>query len=142
MPMLLLAAMCLPAFIIAAVAVAHRRRRAARSTTPPTSINVQVVIPSSSPARRRSRVSRDLRFRVVPLYFSRPLERVDYVRAKFAAMATALFVLTRAAARPVRRRAAGEADVWDDTPDFLTGAGRRRAVRASCSRGSGWSSRR
>jgi ABC-2 type transport system permease protein len=39
-------------------------------------------------------VSRDLRFRVVTLYFSRPLRREDYVRAKLAALTTALAVLT------------------------------------------------
>jgi ABC-2 type transport system permease protein len=37
--------------------------------------------------------SRDLRFHVTPLYFSRPLSRLDYVLAKFGAMATALFIL-------------------------------------------------
>ena len=38
-------------------------------------------------------LSKDLRFATVPLYFSRPLTRGDYVRAKFAAMTVALFVL-------------------------------------------------
>ncbi len=37
-------------------------------------------------------VSRDLRFRTVSLYFSRPLGRTDYVRAKYAALATAVLV--------------------------------------------------
>lgn len=39
-------------------------------------------------------VSRDLRFRVAPLYFSRPISRAQYVQAKYAGLATALFVLT------------------------------------------------
>ena len=39
-------------------------------------------------------VSRDLRFRVVTLYFSRPMRREDYVRAKLAALTSALAVLT------------------------------------------------
>jgi ABC-2 type transport system permease protein len=38
-------------------------------------------------------VSRDLRFRVAPLYFSRPISRAQYVQAKYAGLATALFVL-------------------------------------------------
>ncbi len=38
-------------------------------------------------------MSRDLRYRVISLYFSRPLDRSDYVLAKYAAMVTALFVL-------------------------------------------------
>src|SRR5690606_18836559 len=32
--------------------------------------------------------------RTVPLYFSRPIERVDYVLAKYGAMSSALFILT------------------------------------------------
>jgi ABC-2 type transport system permease protein len=38
-------------------------------------------------------VSRDLRFHVLPLYFSRPLTRMDYVLAKYGALTTALFIL-------------------------------------------------
>ena len=35
-------------------------------------------------------VSLDLRFHTLPLYLSRPLERVDYARAKLAALTTAM----------------------------------------------------
>ncbi|MFB9237342.1 ABC transporter permease [Plantactinospora siamensis] len=38
-------------------------------------------------------VSRDLRSGVLPLYFSRPLARSDYALAKFAALATAVWLL-------------------------------------------------
>ncbi|MER8183407.1 ABC transporter permease [Kitasatospora sp. NPDC094015] len=38
-------------------------------------------------------MSRDLRHSTVPLYFSRPITRGDYVRAKFAAMTAAMMVL-------------------------------------------------
>jgi ABC-2 type transport system permease protein len=38
-------------------------------------------------------VSLDLRFHTLPLYLSRPVERVDYVRAKLAALTTAVFIL-------------------------------------------------
>ena len=38
-------------------------------------------------------MSRDLRFRVAALYFSRPLSRQQYVQAKYAGMAAALFLL-------------------------------------------------
>jgi ABC-2 type transport system permease protein len=37
--------------------------------------------------------SRDLRFHVTPLYFSRPLSRLDYTAAKYGAFATALLIL-------------------------------------------------
>lgn len=38
-------------------------------------------------------VARDLRFRMIPLYLSRPLRRTDYVQAKFGALAAAMFIL-------------------------------------------------
>ncbi|MDT0342094.1 ABC transporter permease [Streptomyces litchfieldiae] len=37
-------------------------------------------------------VSLDLRYKTIPLYFSRPIERADYVIAKFAALTAALFL--------------------------------------------------
>lgn len=37
--------------------------------------------------------SRELRFHITPLYFSRPLGRLDYVLAKYGAMAAALLIL-------------------------------------------------
>jgi ABC-2 type transport system permease protein len=40
--------------------------------------------------------SRELRFHVVPLYFSRPVGHLDFVLAKLAALVTALFVLMAA----------------------------------------------
>jgi ABC-2 type transport system permease protein len=38
-------------------------------------------------------VSRDLRDRTLPLYFSRPLSRTDYALAKYASLATAVLLL-------------------------------------------------
>ena len=38
-------------------------------------------------------VSRDQRYQVLPLYFSRPIRRSDYALAKLAAMVTAMFAL-------------------------------------------------
>ncbi len=39
-------------------------------------------------------LSRDQRYRVLPLYFSRPISRGDYALAKLAAMVTAIFAIT------------------------------------------------
>ncbi|WP_052847455.1 ABC transporter permease [Streptomyces avicenniae] len=39
-------------------------------------------------------VSLDLRYKTMPLYFSRPITRADYVTAKFAALVGALFLFT------------------------------------------------
>lgn len=52
-------------------------------------VAVTIFVGAQSPAV----MSRDLRFRVAPLYFSRPLSRAQYVQAKYAGMAVALFVL-------------------------------------------------
>jgi ABC-2 type transport system permease protein len=59
-------------------------------------IIMQAVISLYVASQAPQSVSRDLRFKTVPLYFSRPIETADYVRAKYAALASALFVLTAA----------------------------------------------
>lgn len=89
MPMLLLAAMCLPAFIIGIVTVVTKAD--APNYTAyllNTQLLVMVYVASQAPAS----VSRDLRFRVISLYFSRPIRRIDYVAAKYAAMTVALMI--------------------------------------------------
>ncbi|WP_051722656.1 ABC transporter permease [Streptomyces albus] len=95
LPMLLFAVMCLPAGIIVAVAVATDMKELPLEYTR-YAIYLQAVIGLYLAAQAPQSVSRDLRFRTVPLYFSRPIERVDYVLAKYAAMASALFLLTAA----------------------------------------------
>jgi ABC-2 type transport system permease protein len=50
---------------------------------------IAIFVAAQAPAS----VSRDLRFRVMPLYLSRPLTRNDYVLAKFAALTTAVYIL-------------------------------------------------
>ncbi|NJP99186.1 ABC transporter permease [Streptomyces zingiberis] len=95
LPMLLFAVMCLPAGIIVAVAVSANMKNLPVEYTE-YAVLLQAVIGLYLAAQAPQAVSRDLRFRTVPLYFSRPLERGDYVLAKYAAMASALFVLTAA----------------------------------------------
>jgi ABC-2 type transport system permease protein len=77
-------------------------------------------------------MSRDLRFRVAPLYFSRPMSRQQYVQAKFAGMAVAVFILL---AVPITLLFAGallaELPVGEQTPDYLraiAGAGTHALV--------------
>jgi ABC-2 type transport system permease protein len=92
MPILVLGAICLPAVIVAVVAsVTHLDELPGGYTSYllKTQALVMVFVAGQAPAS----VSRDLRFHVMSLYFSRPLQRVDYVAAKLAALATALFVL-------------------------------------------------
>ncbi|WP_424888136.1 ABC transporter permease subunit [Streptomyces sp. XH2] len=93
LPMILFGVMCLPAAIMVAVTVATKLNKLPVEYTR-YAIIMQVVIGLFLAAQAPQSVSRDLRFRTVPLYFSRPIERVDYVTAKLAAMFSALFILT------------------------------------------------
>ncbi|WP_405999779.1 ABC transporter permease [Streptomyces sp. NBC_00829] len=95
LPMILFAVMCVPAAIIVAVAVTTRLKDLPLDYTR-YAIVTQAVIGLFLAAQAPQSVSRDLRFKTVPLYFSRPIERIDYVLAKYGAMASALFVLTAA----------------------------------------------
>ncbi|MCD9143710.1 ABC transporter permease subunit [Streptomyces albireticuli] len=93
LPMILLGVMCVPAAIMVAVAVTTKMNDLPVAYTR-YAILLQAVIGLYLASQAPQSVSRDLRFKTVPLYFSRPIERVDYVAAKFAAMASALFLLT------------------------------------------------
>ncbi|WP_377270256.1 ABC transporter permease [Peterkaempfera sp. SMS 1(5)a] len=93
LPMVLLGAMCVPALIIVALAVSTNAEKLATdypSYLSSTSTLFGIFLAAQAPVA----LSRDLRFMTVPLYFSRPLTRTDYVRAKFAAMTAALLILT------------------------------------------------
>ncbi|MEU5210981.1 ABC transporter permease [Streptomyces sp. NPDC020742] len=93
LPMLLFAAMCLPAAVMVAITVFTKAGSLPVGYTR-YAINLQAVMGLYLAAQAPQTVSRDLRYKSVPLYFSRPIERVDYVASKFAAMASALFLLT------------------------------------------------
>ncbi|WP_298455330.1 ABC transporter permease [uncultured Cellulomonas sp.] len=92
MPLLLLAAMCLPAIVLVVVTTVVGGDDLPLGYTEYL-FNVQTVVAIFLAAQAPVLVSRDLRYRVVPLYFARPLQRPQYVQAKLAAMTTALFVL-------------------------------------------------
>ncbi|MEU6038884.1 ABC transporter permease [Actinomadura sp. NPDC047616] len=95
MPFLLAAIMLLPAVgAVAAVGLADL-------TDPPIryaqyAISLQVIIAIFLATQAPVLASRELRHRVVPLYFSRPVDHLDFVLAKLAALATALFGLMAA----------------------------------------------
>jgi ABC-2 type transport system permease protein len=79
-------------------------------------VAVTVFLGSQSPAV----MSRDLRFRVTALYFSRPLSRQQYVQAKYAGMTGALFLLM---GLPLTLLLAGallaELPLGEQLPDYL-----------------------
>ncbi|MFI6278582.1 ABC transporter permease subunit [Streptomyces sp. NPDC050988] len=95
LPMLLFVVMCVPALIMVAVAVATKAKDLPVDYTR-YAVIMQAVIGLYVASQGPQAVSRDLRFKTVPLYFSRPIETVDYVRAKYAALASALFLITAA----------------------------------------------
>ncbi|KPC72432.1 membrane protein, partial [Streptomyces sp. NRRL WC-3753] len=121
LPMLLFVVMCVPAAIMVAVAVATKAKDLPVDYTR-YAVVMQAVIGLYVASQAPQSVSRDLRFKTVPLYFSRPVERVDYVLAKYAAMASALFLLT---AVPLLVLYAGallaELDFADQTAGFGQG---------------------
>ncbi|URM90613.1 ABC transporter permease [Streptomyces sp. MRC013] len=121
LPMLLFGVMCVPALIVVAIAVFAKSRSLSVDYTS-YAIYMQLVIALYVASQAPQSVSRDLRFRSVPLYFSRPIERADYVLAKYGAMASALFVLT---ASPLLVLYAGallaKMDFAEQTGDFAQG---------------------
>ncbi|MPY57410.1 ABC transporter permease [Streptomyces spongiae] len=95
LPMLLFVVMCVPALIMVAVAVTTKANDLPVDYTR-YAVIMQAMISLYVASQAPQSVSRDLRFKTVPLYFSRPIETADYVRAKYAALASALFILTAA----------------------------------------------
>ncbi|WP_067486807.1 hypothetical protein [Actinomadura hibisca] len=92
MPFLLAAIMMLPAVgSIAAVALTKQPEALIRysSYAPLLQIVIAIFLATQSPVL----ASRELRFHVVPMYFSRPVGHLDFVLAKLAALATALLAL-------------------------------------------------
>ncbi|MFR9673132.1 ABC transporter permease subunit [Streptomyces sp. TR06-5] len=121
LPAILTAVMYLPALVMVAVAVVSGASDLPSGYTEYALIMQPVVgifVASAAPQA----VSLDLRFGTTPLYFSRPVERRDYVLAKYAALAAALFVFV---AGPVVLLYTGallaKFDVVDQTVGFAEG---------------------
>jgi ABC-2 type transport system permease protein len=123
LPMILFAVMCLPAgAIVAITAVTDANELAGDYTS--YLLNLQMVVLIFLASQAPAAASRDLRFGVMSLYFSRPLERRDYVAAKYAAIVSAVFVLTTA---PLLIMFVGALvvglPVSEQIPDFLRAVG-------------------
>jgi ABC-2 type transport system permease protein len=92
MPFLLAAIMLLPAAgSVAVFAITKEPDTLIRysSYAPSLQVILAIFVATQAPVL----ASRELRFHVIPLYFSRPVDHLDFVLAKLAAMVTALFVL-------------------------------------------------
>ena len=90
-PVIVFVIMCLPA-VANAVVVANGNPRLVPYDTYVFQLRVVLMIIFVA-AQAPELVSRDLRSRVLPLYFCRPLRRVDYPLAKLAAFITACLVI-------------------------------------------------
>ena len=90
-PVIVFVIMCLPA-IASAVAVANGNPRLVPYDTYVFQLRVVLMIIFVA-AQAPELVSRDLRSHVLPLYFCRPLRRIDYPLAKLAAFITACLVI-------------------------------------------------
>ena len=119
MPFLLLGVMVLPSVVIGIVAGYFGFDALPLGYTEyvfTLQVAVTIFLGSQSPVV----ISRDLRFQVAPLYFSRPLTRQEYVQAKYAGMAAALFLLL---AIPITLLLAGallaELPIGEQLPDYL-----------------------
>ncbi|WP_433251543.1 ABC transporter permease [Streptosporangium sp. CA-135522] len=89
-PFLLAGVMMLPAVVsIATMALTQREL----ISYPSYAITMQAVLAIFLASQSPYAVAPDLRFRVLPLYLSRPVTLIDYVGAKLAAMTAAMFLL-------------------------------------------------
>lgn len=121
LPMILFAVMCVPAAIVVAVTVFTDAKQMPVDYSSYV-IQMQPVIGIYIAAMAPQAVSLDLRFRVVPLYFSRPIERGDYVGAKYAALSAAIFVFTGASVLILYVGALlAKLDFGDETKGFALG---------------------
>lgn len=121
MAVLLGGAMVLPALVIGVtVNVTGASRLPLQYTGYATAL--QLVISIYVAVQAPVAVSRDLRFRTITLYFSRPLRRGDYVLARYAALTTAVFGLIAAPLAVLYGSALlAKLPWWEQTERFLLG---------------------
>ncbi|HEY7432349.1 MAG TPA: ABC transporter permease [Streptosporangiaceae bacterium] len=123
-PVLALGVMCLPA-IVNAVAVAQGGQgRLIDYDTYTFQLRVLVMIIFVA-AQAPELVTRDLRNHVLPLYASRPMRRLDYPLAKYAAFGTACLILLDVPLLLLYLgtivSAGGASDVWHETRALIPG---------------------
>ncbi len=92
-PVLTFVIMCLPAMVnAAAVALASSHTRLVSYDTYVPALRILVILAFIA-AQAPELVSRDLRSHTLPLYFARPIERIDYPVAKLAAFFLACLIM-------------------------------------------------
>lgn len=105
LPFALLAVMLMPALVLEVILIFARSQENVPAELVPSDqllayaryvIVLQAAIGIFVAAQAPVLFSRDQRFRSITLYFSRPLTRLDYVLAKYAALVVALLILMAA----------------------------------------------
>ena len=124
-PILAFIVMCLPGFVNAfAVNRGNARLFGYDVYTPQLRVLVVTIFLA---AQAPELVSRDLRSRVLPLYFSRPLRRGDYPLAKYIALTAALLILIEIPLLILYvgtiASAKNSHGVWDETKALIPGLG-------------------
>lgn len=121
MPFLMFAFAVLPALVIGIVVNVTRSGELPLAYTgyvPGTWLVISIFVAGQAPQI----VSKDLRFRTVALYFSRPLERGRYVLAKVGALVGAVFVLMAVPLTVIFVSALlAKMPVWAQTRGYLAG---------------------
>ena len=121
-PFLALVIMCLPA-VANAFSVSKTGVKAIRYDA--YMYQFQLVLVLYLAAVTPELISRDIRNRTLPLYFSRPLRRTDYPLAKVSALITAMLVLTAIPETLLYVGTIGSlhggSEVWDETRAFIPG---------------------
>jgi len=124
-PVLTFIAMCLPA-LVNAFAVARGNQRLFGYDVYVPTLRVALVTIFIA-AQAPELVSRDLRNRVLPLYFCRPLRRIDYPLAKYLALTAALLILIEIPLLILYvgtiASAKGAGAIWDETRALIPGLG-------------------
>jgi ABC-2 type transport system permease protein len=125
LPILTIVAICLPAIANAfAVSRGNARLFGYDVYTPQFRV---IVVTIFLAAQAPELVSRDLRSRVLPLYFSRPLREDDYPLAKYLALTGALLVLIELPLLILYvgtiASAKNSTAVWDETKALIPGLG-------------------
>jgi ABC-2 type transport system permease protein len=125
-PFLAIIVMCLPSFVNAfATARGNARLFGYDVYTPALRVLVVTIFIA---AQAPELVSRDLRSHVLPLYFSRPLRRLDYPLAKYIALTATLLILVELPllimyVGTISSASKAGTTVWNETRALIPGLG-------------------
>jgi ABC-2 type transport system permease protein len=124
-PVLTFVIMCLPAMVnAAAVALASSHTRLVSYDTYVPALRILVILAFIA-AQAPELVSRDLRSHTLPLYFARPIERIDYPAAKLAAFFLACLIMIEVPLLLLYigtvAQVHGGSAIWDQTRALIPG---------------------